>query len=262
MTSDRTLRLKYGPRKYAAFHLLLSRWLRLFADQSKLHCYVTMGGTELRDVCSLRFIDTGLTTSVWSYEVDAQRFTLASTEVARLVALGVDVELRQTDFFLHRRSSDLPHIFFADLEGICAWSEFDTQFGEMFQDETIREGDCLIITSHLGHNPGPDKIREHFRGEFSILGVDENDLEQVRRMYRRSHPSMTLFKALCLNSIQSEVELRCFGAVKYRDDYRTPMGIYGYSVAGGATELATFVGDAGTNYFDMNGEGICKAADF
>jgi hypothetical protein len=71
---------------------------------------------------------------------------------------------------------------------------------------------------------------------------------------------MTLFKALSLNGIQSELALRCFGIVKYRDG--APMGIYGYAVSSGNTELATFVTDGGINYFDIATGQRCTAEDF
>jgi hypothetical protein len=71
---------------------------------------------------------------------------------------------------------------------------------------------------------------------------------------------MTLFKALCLNGIQSELSLRCFGAVKYRDG--APMGIYGYTVSAGKTELATIVNDSITTYFDVSIGRQCKPEEF
>ena len=255
-------RLQYGPRKYAALHLLLSRWLRLYGDSSKSYCYVTLGGTELRDVHSLRFIDPKLTSTVTSYEVDRKRHKLAEAQAAALVAFGVTVKLKLGNFFSYKRESDLCHIFFLDLPGICAWSDYDTRFSEMFQDEIIREGDCLLITSHLGHNRGLPEIRRHFSGEFAILGIDGNSDEHVKRTYRRSHPTMTLFKGLCVKNMQSEVQLSCFGVAKYRDLNRTPMGIYGYAISGGKTDLAKLVSDQSTSYFDVNQGQLCEPDDF
>ena len=253
-------RLEYGPRKYAALHLLLARWIRLYGEPGRKYCYVTLGGTELKDIESLRFVDLELTSSICSYESNDGRFKLAQGRVAELAASGVTVELQHATLFSHQRTSDLPHIFFLDLEGICAWGDYDRRFGDMFQNEVIREGDCLLITSHLGHHPGLDRIREHFGGEFSVLGLDENNNNIVRNVFRRAHPSMTLFKALSLNGIQSELALRCFGIVKYRDG--APMGIYGYAVFSGNTELATFVGDDDTNYFDIANGQLCRADSF
>lgn len=253
-------RLKYGPKKYAALHLLLCRWMRLYGRPDRGYCYVTLGGTELNDIESLRFVDPKLTTGVWSYETDQGRFKLAGPRAVELAAGGLAIDLRYASVFSHRRESDLPHIFFVDLEGICAWGDYDRQFGDMFQNEVIREGDCLLITSHLGHHRGLDRIREHFSGEFAILGIDENDQQSVRNIFRRAHPTMTLFKALSLNGIQSELALQCFGIVKYRDG--APMGIYGYAVSGGTTELARFVEDISTAYFDIGSGQVCSADSF
>jgi hypothetical protein len=253
-------RLQFGPKKYAALHLLLCRWSRLYGTPGAEYCYVTLGGTELKDIESLRYVDPKLTSIVWSYEANSARYKLAQQRATQLAAGGLNITLQCATIFSHQRTSTLPHIFFIDLEGICAFSDYDQKFGDLFQNEIIREGDCLLITSHLGHRPGLDKVREHFGGEFAVLGVDDNDTELVKRVFRRAHPSMTLFKALSLNGIQSELAVRCFGAVKYRDG--TPMGIYGYSLSSGNTELSTFVTDAATSYFDIATGQRCAADDF
>jgi hypothetical protein len=253
-------RLQYGPKKYAALHLLLCRWLRLNGTPGMQYCYVTLGGTELKDIESLRFVDPKLTSAVWSYEANLVRYKLAQQRAAQLAASGLNVTLQYASIFSHQRTSDLPHIFFLDLEGICAWSDYDRQFANLFQNEIIREGDCVLITSHLGHRPSLDKVREQFGGEFAVLGIDDSDSDLVRQVFRRAHPSMTLFKALSLNGIQSELELKCFGAIKYRDG--APMGIYGYSVSSGNTELSAFVSDSGTIYFDIAIGQNCAADDF
>jgi hypothetical protein len=254
------VRLAYGPKKYAALHLLLCRWIRLHGTPEASYCYVTLGGTELRDIESLRFVDARLTSSVWSYEDEADRHGLAQKNAAKLIAAGTALELRHASIFSHKRSSELPHIFFVDILGIFAWGDYDRLFAAMFQNQVIREGDCLLITSHLGHRPGLDAVRKQFSGEFAVLGIDENNDKLVRGIFRRAHPTMTLYKALCLNGIQSELSLHCFGAVKYRDG--TPMGIYGYTVSPGRTQLGTFVSDAGTTYFDMGAGRQCKPEDF
>lgn len=262
MASKTKGRLKYGPRKYAGLHLLLCRWLRLYGDSSKQYCYVTLGGTELRDIQGLRFTDVNLTTNIWSYETSQPRFELAKQTADTLLNSGVTISLHCATFFSHKRESELPHIFFADLTGICAWGDYYLRFAELFQNEVIREGDCLLITSHLGHHRGLKEIRKHFAGEFAVLGVDEDDDGRVRSVYRRAHPTMTLFKALSLNGIQSELQLRCFGMVKYHDTDRTPMGIYGYTVAAGTTDLPSLVWDSSTNYFDVNEGSLCSADAF
>jgi len=254
------VRLEYGPKKYAALHLMLCRWIRLYGTPGASYCYVTLGGTELKDIESLRFVDAKLTSSVWSYEEREDRHKFAQKNAAQLLAAGMALDVRQGSIFNHKRTSDLPHIFFLDIVGICAFSDYHQLFAAMFQNEVIREGDCLLITSHLGHNPGLDGIRKHFGGELAVLGIDENDEKLVRRVYRRAHPTMTLFKALYLNGIQSELSLHCFGIVKYRDG--APMGIYGYHVSAGKTELATFVNDPATAYFDIGTGRRCKGEEF
>jgi hypothetical protein len=262
MPSKSEGRLKYGPRKYAGLHLMLCRWLRLHGDSSKQYCYVTLGGTEMKDIQALRFADLNLTSSVWSYETNQKRYGLAKQAASDLATYGVNVDLQCATFFSHTRKSQLPHIFFVDLPGICAWGDYDLRFAELFQNEVIREGDCLLITSHLGHNRGLKEIRKYFAGEFAVLGVDEDDDGRVRSVYRRAHPTMTLFKALSLNGIQSELHLHCFGMVKYRDVDHTPMGIYGYTVSAGTTELRTLVWDSSTNYFDVNEGRLCSGDSF
>ena len=253
-------RLEFGPKKYAALHLLLSRWVRLYAQPETSYSYVTLGGTELRDIESLRFIDVKLASTVWSYETLKERYDLAQKRAAELSASGIQIDLRHATLFSHQRTSDLPHIFFLDLEGICAWSDYDRRFGDLFQNQVIREGDCLLITSHLGHRPGISSVREYFGGEFSVLGIDENNTQLVKNIFRRAHPTMTLFKGLSLNGIQAELALKCFGMVKYRDG--TPMGIYGYTISSGRTQLAAFVEDAETRYFDMATGQLCTAEQF
>jgi hypothetical protein len=254
------VRLEYGPKKYAALHLMLCRWIRLYGAPSASYCYVTLGGTELKDIESLRFVDAKLTSSVWSYEERLDRHELAQDSASELIASGMALDVRHASIFSHERTSELPHIFFLDILGICAWSDYHQRFAAMFQNEVIREGDCLLITSHLGHHPGFDEIRKHFGGELAVLGIDENDRDRVRGVYRRAHPTMTLFKALYLNGIQSELSLRCFGIVKYRDG--APMAIYGYHVSSGKTDLASFVNDDATEYFDIATGRQCKPEKF
>jgi hypothetical protein len=260
MPSAQPERLQYGPRKYAALHLLISRWLRLGCPTEGEHVYVTLAGTELKDVCSLEYMDPRLTRKVYAYEEHRERFKHASRTASDLRGRGVDVTVIQDTFFSYQRELMLPHIFYFDLEGICAWSDYDQRFGEMFQEATISEGDCLIITSHLGHNPGMKHISKLFGGEFGVLGIEGKD--RVREAFRTHHPSFTLFKGLCLKHIASEVKIRCLGAIKYRDSSRTPMGVYVYSVCEGSTELKSLVSDPQTKYFDMNAGVSCSSQEF
>lgn len=258
MAKDVSARRDFGSRKYAALHLMLARWLRSGADNNQKYVYVTLGGTELRDIHSIYFIDPGLATEIFSFESNRERFQIANESAKTLSNLGISVNLSNQNVFAYQRKSALPHIFFLDLEGICAWADYDKKIGEMFQDETIKEGDCILITSHLGHHRGLDVIQDTFAGEFAVLGI--NDAAEARNSYRRSHPSFTLYKALINFGLTRELALRCIGCVKYRDT--TPMAIYGYMVTEGKTELKSLIHDTETRYFDMKEIRICNKEKF
>src|ERR1700734_2022804 len=131
MPATKEVKLAFGPNKYAAFHLLLGRWLRHCAAPGPC-CYVTLGGTELRDIPSVGFIDPSLLHQVWSYESDPGRYQMALESAVALQAQGIAVSVHHNSFWNHVRDSALPHLFFVDLLGICAWSDFDIRFGAMF----------------------------------------------------------------------------------------------------------------------------------
>ena len=116
-------RLIYGHRKYAALHLMLSRLIRLAVSHDTKYVYVTLGGTEFRDVQSLRFIDPRLASRIISFETDKTRHNLALKTATELGAQGMPLTLFNKSFFDYERTDKLPHIFFLDLEGICAWSD-------------------------------------------------------------------------------------------------------------------------------------------
>lgn len=107
----------------------------------------------------------------------------------------------------------------------------------MFQTGTVRESDTILITSYLGRNPGWDKVFRKYSSEFLVLGI--STFAQKRSVYRRSHPSFTLFRALSEVNLQSEIALRCFGCIEYHDS--SSMGLYGYLVDGGITTFSPFV---------------------
>lgn len=237
MPSD-TNRLIFGPFKYAAFHLLLAKWIRHYAPLGEC-VYVTLGGTELRDAQNFHFIDPRLATDAVSYEEDRERHALAEQSAEKLAAAGVAVRIEHGSFFDYVRNSDLPHLFFLDLEGNCACSSADyhLRFADMFQNGTLREGDSLLITSYLGRNVGWERLYQRFDAEFRILQLPD---EAAKRLwYRRAHPSFTLFKALTSVDLQNELLLSCFGAVEYRD--RSPMAIYGYTISAGQTRFLEFI---------------------
>lgn len=253
-------RLKFGKQKYVALHLMLAKWFLHHADSSKKFAYVTLGGTELRDVQSLAFIGSGRIAAYTSFESDHKFFKGAQAAAQRLETLGIQVALEKQSIFSFKRTlkPDVPHIFFVDLLGICAWGDYDRQFGDLFLNNYIREGDLLIITSHLGHNPGWDKVAEHFSAQFSILRAD--DASKQRNLFRKAHPSMTLHRGLEMNSLCSEVRVSCFGAIRYKDT--TPMGLFGYAILSGSTDLRTLVNYSDIGYFDVNEHTSVRPADF
>jgi hypothetical protein len=115
----------------------------------------------------------------------------------------------------------------------------------MFTDGRLRENDVLFVTSYLGRNPGWPKVLGAFDAEFRILGV--TDMEKKIISYRRSHPSFTLYRALCSSNMQSDLMMRCFGCVEYRDT--STMGLYGYAIEEGMTDFPLFIN--GAPFFDI-----------
>jgi len=229
----------FGPKKYVAFHLLLSRWLRHFGS-APTYCYVTLGGTDLQDVQDVWFVDSKLAVEAVSYEALPERAALAERTSAFLKEQGVDVQTIKGDFFDFVRKRDEPHIFFLDLEGICIGGDYDRRFGEMFSTQRFREHDAIFITSYLGRNPGWPRLFEMFDGEFRVLGLTDD--ADKRACYRRAHPSFTLYRGLARMDLHGELELECFGCLEYRDT--STMGVYGYCVRGGQTDFARFVSNA------------------
>lgn len=252
--------LDYGPRKYAALHLMFSRWLWATSPTSSQYVYVTLGGTELRDVQSLRFIGNALTSKVFSFEYDRDYYQLAAKTAKQLQMDGIDIELSNDNFFSYKRATASPHIFFLDLPGICAWSDYDRKFGDLFGNEVIREGDCLIITSHLGHRLKIETVLKTYASEFEMLGIINP--EAAKKAFRCFHPSLTLYKALCRMDLTAELRLTCLGCIKYRDEGRTTMGLYGYTISQGATALKNFIQDSTIRYFDMIEVRHCALAEF
>jgi hypothetical protein len=104
--------LIFGPRKYAAYNLMLARWLALGGDATRQYRYVTMGGTELFDVVNLCWIKKGLIGTTVSYELDGVRFQRAQEATTRLQERGIDVSVVHGDIFSYRRYNDQHHVFF------------------------------------------------------------------------------------------------------------------------------------------------------
>ena len=234
----------YGANKYAALHLLYARWLRQCA-QPGTYRYVTLGGTEFRDFQSLLFIDPQLVSSAVSFEDDEDRFPIAEATAATLAGRGLSIEVIKGDVFGFHRNSDEPHLFFVNLEGTCALSDYHLRFGDLLSKQVLREGDTLFITSYLGRNIGWQRLFNAFDGEFRTLGVTE--ARAKKEWFRPAHPSFTLFRALAQADLLDELALRCIGCVEYRD--RSPMAVYGYYLTLGRTAFAEFIKD--TPHFHM-----------
>ena len=236
----RARRLSYPGNKYAAFHLLLCRWLRHHA-QTTSYQYVTLGGTEFRDAVSLHFVDPDLLGQAVSFEGHGGRFTIATETAASLRAGGMQIEVRRGNILttFTRESTD-PHLFFIDLTGICAFGNYVERFGKMFQNEIIREGDCLIITSYLPARVGWTRVYSTFEGEFRLLGA--STISEKQSCYTRHHPSFTLYRALRRVDLEDTIALNCFGGVAYRS--KSPMGVFGYTVELGTTQLDTFANNS------------------
>jgi hypothetical protein len=231
-------RLRYRAKKYAAVHLLLCRWLRHYAQKIP-HRYVTLGGTELADVRSIHFIDPELLGEAVSIEEVPARLQLASATAVSLRQEGVDVNVIQGNLFADfTRESPSPHLFFVDLEGICAFGDYAELFGDLFQEQTIREGDGLLITSYLPPRVGWKRVYTYFEGEFRLLGAGTNN--QKQEWYTRAHPAFTLYRALRQVDLQDALALTCFGGIPYRGE-RSPMAVFGYVVTLGATQFVDFV---------------------
>src|SRR4051794_21697617 len=129
-----TERLKYGAGKYAALHLLIGRWLRHYVTPNSPRNYVTLGGTELSDVSSMNFIDPVLAQAAVSFETEAARFATARATAATLSSDGIKIQVENADLFggFDRASGATPYLMFVDLEGVCAFSDYDKRFLSLF----------------------------------------------------------------------------------------------------------------------------------
>jgi hypothetical protein len=226
--------------------LVFGRWIRLFAQQCS-YKYVTLGGTELRDIQMVYRIDPALATSPTSFEELKERYTIALQSADLLKARGCDIQVLHENVFQYSRNDEGPHIFFFDTLGIFAWADYDERLGEMFQNGTIQEGDLFLVTSHLGHNPGWRKVYEKFDGEFRYLRI--SDPEKKRLLYRCAHPSFTVYKALEYAGMTGDLLLTCIGCVGYFG--RSPMGVWGYIVKSGSTNFKQFIDETQQRFVDL-----------
>jgi hypothetical protein len=232
-------RLNYGPAKYAALHLLLGRWIRHHSGAGQFH-YVTLGGTELRDIQSLHYINAGAVSGVVSYESKKALCTLAQGTGTRLKSVGLKIDIRRGDIFSFKRVNAEPHLFFIDVKGSFVRKEYDEKVAEWLVNDHVRPGDSLLITSHLGARHGWVTLLDDFTEELDTLEAAGEDNRKL--CFRRSHPSFTLFRALNRIGYQSAIALHCFGCIEYRD--KSPMSIFGYTVAEGKTSFLDLVRNA------------------
>jgi hypothetical protein len=238
-------KLLFGANKYCALNQILAKWLGELGSPIEPYWYVTLGGTELRDVSFMTWIDRRLTSKVISFEQDPDRYKLAQQSLSRLHEKSVDAELVPDDIFSYRRSNDgPPHIFYLDLLGICSPNPYRREFQQWFENDILRPGDILLITSYLGRNPGWEKVLNQFDSEFRLLRV--SSMEEKKHLYDVFHPMFVLFRSLIDAGLNHEMSVRCFASVKYRDS--STMGLYGIV----CQETRSNLGDtiAGTPFFN------------
>jgi hypothetical protein len=237
--SAKAKRLRFGANKYYALNLMLARWLRHHAVPGGGYHYVTLGGTELRDIVNAGWIDRLLITSVSSYEENEKNAALAEVTAVQLASKGVHVSILNDDIFTYRREIAAPHIFYVDLMGICRPRPYLQHFSDWFLHDVLRSGDLLLITSYLGRNIGWPKVLEEYDSEFRQLRFDL--LADRKEMYHRAHPLFVLNRALTASGLQEELALRPLGTIRYMDT--SSMGLYGIALQEGSTTLPGLLTD-------------------
>jgi hypothetical protein len=227
----------FGANKYAALHLMVARWLQLHAAGPPHH-YVTLGGSELKDIRNLSFVGKELVDGATTYEQDSTRFRFAEKTSASLLD-RIAIVCVHGDIFEFRRATDQPHLVFIDLEGTCRAADYVEKFSRFFRDGVLKPADGLLITSYLGRNPGWSRVLGAYDAEFRILGITGTDAQKW--WYRRAHPAFALFRALERAGMLTTVRVDCVGCVLYADN--SPMGLYGYALTAGKTKLRGISGD-------------------
>jgi hypothetical protein len=228
-----TDKLKFGGRKYAAYNLLVAKWMSLQECPLGDFNYITMGGTELYDVANFWWASGGSEQQFHSFEEQPHRFILAKQRADEYKSHGVNVHVVNDDLFDYQRSSENTHIFFVDLEGVCGMP-YCTAFQKWFTESILQPGDLLIITSYLGRNPGWTRVLAPFDTEFRMLKVANH--EDRKHLYEAMHPAFVLYRALRYSGLHTDLNLQCIGHVRYRD--KSPMGIYGFICADGETKFS------------------------
>jgi hypothetical protein len=235
MSASKRLRFRSG--KYAALSLMAARWVKLILSDEVPFNYVTLGGTELRDVLIWHWIDNRMLSRVFSFERRRDRYSLAEKTAERLRERGIDVVVSQEDIFNYQRDEELPHVFFIDLPGVCKPTPFIDRFRKWLESGTVGPGDLLLITSHLGVRSGWERSLASYDSEFRWLGVTTSGDKQ--RVYGIAHPLFVLHRALLEAGLVGEIRLDCLGHVKYFDT--STMGLYGIVLSEGQTQLETLI---------------------
>jgi hypothetical protein len=241
-------RFVFGPSKYAAFNLVVAKWLRKVAIPAQKYRYVTLGGTELYDVANLNWINNQLIHSVFSYELQKTNYVVAEQNANRFRAKGIDIQVINGDIFNYRRNTegDLPHIYYIDFTGIVGRAQSEAEFATWFDREVILPGDFLLITSYLGGRKPIIKRIPEFTGEFRKLRLES--LEEKIKVYQIAHPLFVLSRAIISAGLKSVLDLNCLGCVKYRAR-KELMGLYGISCQSGNITLNSM--SLNIPFFDM-----------
>jgi hypothetical protein len=225
----------FGPDKYAAFNLIMARWIRHHAV-SLQYRYVTLGGTELYDVANVSFVNNRLVTSIVSYEADAQRFSTAQKKAERYKSQGLDIEVLNDDVFEYQRDSEDPHIFYLDFTTNFSRNRYQRQLQSWFEKRTVRSGDLLLITSYLGTRLGWSKILDQYKSDFAYLNIA--NLDDKKQLYLTAHPLLVLAEALIEAGFHNKLSLVSLGCLTYRNKGRSRMGLYGIACENGKNDLA------------------------
>lgn len=235
--SSKSSKRYFGKGKYAALNLVLAKWLRHYVKPKQKYSYVTLGGTELYDVKNIAWIDEDLVSAVRAYEQAPERYAIALKSAATIRDHNINIELLEQDMFQYERDFDGAHIYFFDFEGTCSGTHYQSKFQQWFEDQIIKVGDLLIITSYLGRNIGWDQVLDQFEGEFRKFRVESVD--DRKRLYVTAHPGFLLHHALRKSGLEDEIRLNNFGFVKYYDS--SPMGLYAFACESGVTNLRNMV---------------------
>lgn len=228
--------------------------------------YVTMGGSELFDIANVMWVGRHFVEEALSFESNKSVFNTATRVRNLYEANGLKVDVANDDFFSYERTSKLPHVYFVDLKGTFT-IQYVEPIKEWLANEIFVPGDVMFITSIQARYP-LEKAFNDFQGEYAFLGVA--DKKEKQRIYYEAHPSFILARALREARREKEIELIPLGCIKYndireaeedegreeaekagkkvRDESTTsPMGIYGFLLDDGITDLRRLV-EASTTF--------------